>query len=380
MRKTKEILKKTMLVILSILIFLVLIEIISFFLNRLLFPPTNPYQDMEFNYSSSIFCGSGDREWNPYTIVSSAKGFHSGRQCNVNSAGFIGPELKKEDTFRIFILGGSTVWGAGATNENKTISAQLQKMLEEVSPGYFEVVNAGEVGYQSTQEFIRTERMLLNYNPDAVIVLDGRNDIYYSYKLDWSPELNHDSIDSFRKTQELSLNGIIYHIERTVLYSKFLGKFSFMQLLTNIYRAKKVSAHYTEGKVRPEAMDDYASNLEAIVQITKSCGIRPILIFQPTLGYGNKHYSKYEQNIVNQVNSASNWYDVLNAMMPLGEKKVLEIGRRYNISAMSLVNIFDKYNQTIYVDSAHYTDFGNELIAKEMLNLLIKEKLSVNKA
>ncbi|HAA75739.1 TPA: hypothetical protein DCE37_11540 [Candidatus Latescibacteria bacterium] len=65
---------------------------------------------------------------------------------------------KGPNTFRIFMLGGSTIAGIGAgTNEN-TISTHLERALNAASDGgprvFFEVINAGVGGYQSTLELI----------------------------------------------------------------------------------------------------------------------------------------------------------------------------------------------------------------------------------
>ena len=65
---------------------------------------------------------------------------------------------KGPNTFRIFMLGGSTIAGIGAgTNEN-TISTHLERALNAASDGprvFFEVINADVVGgYQSTLELI----------------------------------------------------------------------------------------------------------------------------------------------------------------------------------------------------------------------------------
>ena len=51
----------------------------------------------------------------------------------INSLGFRGDEFsseKPEDTFRIFVLGGSTMFGHGATSDQTTIPGYMQKFLQ----------------------------------------------------------------------------------------------------------------------------------------------------------------------------------------------------------------------------------------------------------
>ena len=55
---------------------------------------------------------------------------------SINSLGVRGDEIsesKPENTFRIFMLGGSTMFGHGATSDDTTIPGYIQNMLEELS-------------------------------------------------------------------------------------------------------------------------------------------------------------------------------------------------------------------------------------------------------
>jgi hypothetical protein len=234
----------------------------------------------------------------------------------------------------------------------------------------FEVVNAGEVSYQSTQELIKIQRKILRYNPDMVIVFDGRNDIYNSHKEYWTPEINHDTIIVLQKTMDTSLGSLIYHFQRFVIDNPILSKSSIIPLLSNLGYQKTVRSTYQKGIIRPEAIDEYGNNHEMMAQILVPRGIKAIFIFQPTLGYGNKIPSGYEVKILGRIKENSNWLDVLKVMMPLGEKSVLDLSEKYDVKAASFVNIFDEYNETIYADSVHYTDHGNEILAREMVKLI----------
>ena len=52
----------------------------------------------------------------------------------INTLGFRGAEfseIKPSDTYRIFMVGGSTMFGAGATSDETTIPGYLQHLLSE---------------------------------------------------------------------------------------------------------------------------------------------------------------------------------------------------------------------------------------------------------
>ena len=79
-----------------------------------------------------------------------------------------------KDAKKIFMFGGSTLWGTGSKDEH-TIPSFLQSMLGK----RYKLYNYGETGYVSTQELNYLLYQLAKGNiPDAVIFYDGVNDGY----------------------------------------------------------------------------------------------------------------------------------------------------------------------------------------------------------
>ena len=99
----------------------------------------------------------------------------------INNLGFRGPEFltaKPLDTYRIFMVGGSTMFGAGATSDETTIPGYLQQILDKKDIGFdIEVVNAGIQGADSNSELKLIEQKLVMYSPDLMVVYDGWNDL-----------------------------------------------------------------------------------------------------------------------------------------------------------------------------------------------------------
>ena len=100
---------------------------------------------------------------------------------SINSLGFRGDEIseiKPDNTFRIFMLGGSTMFGHGATSDDTTIPGYIQNMLQDKSYNYeIQVINAGIQGADSFDEANILETKILQLNPDLVIIYDGWNDL-----------------------------------------------------------------------------------------------------------------------------------------------------------------------------------------------------------
>ena len=99
----------------------------------------------------------------------------------INSLGFRGAEfsaIKLPDTYRIFMVGGSTMFGAGATSDETTIPGYLQQFLNEKDFGFdIQVINSGIQGADSNTESNLIEQKLVEFSPDLIIIYDGMNDL-----------------------------------------------------------------------------------------------------------------------------------------------------------------------------------------------------------
>jgi lysophospholipase L1-like esterase len=76
------------------------------------------------------------------------------------------------------MVGGSTMFGAGATSDETTIPGYLQQLLNEKDFGFdIEVVNSGIQGADSNTELNLIEQKLVTFSPDLIIIYDGWNDL-----------------------------------------------------------------------------------------------------------------------------------------------------------------------------------------------------------
>ena len=95
-------------------------------------------------------------------------------ESEFNTDGFRSHEIlkKDDDTYRIFLIGGSTIFGAGVHDEH-TISSYLQKKYDddkfEIN---VEVINAGIGASWSKPEQKLVKEKLVNYEPDLFIIYD----------------------------------------------------------------------------------------------------------------------------------------------------------------------------------------------------------------
>jgi len=102
-------------------------------------------------------------------------------KSNLNNLGFRGTEFSEtnpSNTYRIFMVGGSTMFGSGETSDETTIPGILQKIFDsDNSIQKIEVINAGMNGGNSNSELNLIIEKLLWYKPDLIIIYDGLNDL-----------------------------------------------------------------------------------------------------------------------------------------------------------------------------------------------------------
>ena len=103
-----------------------------------------------------------------------------GTGAHINEHGFRGPEITKEkpvNTIRIFLVGGSTMFGSGNDDESQIFSV-LQKKIEQKDFGFdIEIINAGISGAWSKDEVRMVKDKLIDFSPDLIVVYDGVNEI-----------------------------------------------------------------------------------------------------------------------------------------------------------------------------------------------------------
>lgn len=99
----------------------------------------------------------------------------------INSLGFRGddfPAEKSDSSYRIFMLGGSTMFGHGATSDKTTIPGYIQEFFQNDYEEYnIEVINSGIQGADSFDELNLIKTRLLGYSPNMMIIYDGWNDL-----------------------------------------------------------------------------------------------------------------------------------------------------------------------------------------------------------
>ena len=278
---------------------------------------------------------------------------------NINNFGFRGDDIsyeKPENTYRIFVVGGSTTLGAGSTNDDTTIPGYLQTFLNQKDLQYnIEVINAGISAYFSLTETNLIKNKLINFKPDLIIVYDGWNDI----ETDIENHLGETYQISFIDNSIQNLNKIIPDYQSPKILRTIQAKIKQMNMDKDT-----VSGFSFDGTKIPQKIELWKERWSEICKMGNNDGFDVIITLQPLAGSGNKQLSEqeklfYEKRMIHYMDYYSLYAETL-----------IELND-YCTNVKDLRFAFDDYSDTILYDGGHVVSKGNKIIANEMTDIIL---------
>ena len=286
------------------------------------------------------------------TVSVNAPNQHS-KTININSFGFRGPEISKEkpdDVFRVFVIGGSTTYGYGATSDKTTIPGFLQqKFNSEKLDLKIEVINAGNPASDSLDEVFYAKKLIQEFEPDLFIIFDGWNDAAHSIRLERSDKLQ----EEIQNTNDFfKFKNFPYYRTPFVIKEIFFFDPSSDGLIM------------VDGSKTPQKIELWLNRWSEICELGNSMGFSTIVTVQPLLGSGKKILSPDEQKIVSAFPGKHN-------LLPILEEMANALNRLDSscTKTADLRNTFDGIDKPIFYDVGHTNDLGNKLIAKKLFEL-----------
>lgn len=286
------------------------------------------------------------------------------KRINVNEYGFRGPEISKEKPdhiIRIFVIGGSTVFGSGSTSDNTTIPGYLQNRFDNVDLPYkIEVINAGQEGSYSAVEINLVKDKLLEFEPDLLLVYDGVNDI--SRHLSSSSNYDSTTREISWLRQFLEKTSGETFIRTSIVLSGLIGQY--VQDHPTFFK------QHFNGEDVPENSKIWAHRWTSICEIGDEKGFKTVITLQPFLGTSNRTLTSDDQKIAelqdvwNMVHFYQYYTTAFNTLDDVCTKTI------------DLRNVFDNIDGPLFYDEAHVLDKGNSIVANrlfEEIYPLVKE-------
>jgi hypothetical protein len=307
------------------------------------------------------------KDWQPYVYWRRAR--FDGKYINILKGGLRKTWNKEypanDKKLKIFMFGGSTMWGEGAPDDF-TIPSCLSKDLAKAGIKA-EVVNYGENGYVQTQELITFIRVLQSgKRPDVVIYYDGVNDAFSSFQ-----NLEAGSIQNslrfkthkyFNADTVKPKDALVMTIKRFSRISRYMKRRKENELF--------VAQNWLPENKMPALAEDTMRVCLTNMQILKALSIQykfKLLCFlQPTL-YTKENLRDYEQKIFDMYSNERDFTRLVYAKIA-GDKRFKAIPYFYNLQ-----RVFDHADKAIYIDFCHVNKYGNEMVAQAMLKDLMKQ-------
>jgi len=277
------------------------------------------------------------------------------KTININNEGFRGSEIqreKSEDTYRIFMVGGSTIFGYGTSSDYDTIPAHLQEKFNQLNlEKRVEIINSGINGYNSNDEMNLVKNKLVHYDPDLVIIFDGSNDMFRAY----NGTLNaHD------------LGDVGY------IYRKYFQFYKTLDVINNVMDKPKNPIYnevWSGGKIElGDRAEIWKNNMLKICKTGNQNGFKTLILLQPFMGTGDRSLTQFEKKLFN--NQVLKPYPNALSEYSLFADNIDDL-KNSCTAAYDLRNGLDKAKGEVYFDKWHNWQTHNRVIANEIFELAL---------
>jgi len=299
----------------------------------------------------------------PYVAFAPPANYRSAT-VNTNERGFRGETVispKPSGRRRVVVLGGSAVFGSGASSDAATFPARLQAGLRTRAGRDVEVVNGGAPAYVSGQELARLIYEVIDLEPDVVIVYDGFNDLNspllfdprpgYPSNFEWLERSAH--LNSFR-------NLLTYRLQLAVQTSG-LGFWA------RRLRGARDGVVPTAPAVDADILETYRRNLDRMVSVMQARGIRAVCVFQPTLLARQRRTAAEDALVAYMERRHPGYAGRFGSLLPRAVEAMRAVAGTRGVPFVDLSSLFDASTETVFIDTAHVTDRGNALIAERLV-------------
>ena len=268
---------------------------------------------------------------------------------------------EKQATTKVWVLGGSTVYGAGVPDW-ATLPSYLSQELNRGKTGCVVVANLGVEAYVTSQEVILLiEQLKRGWQPDIVIFYDGINDTLSG------------TVSPGFPGAPLTFDSIKARVEGSVK-----GRLDFLRSSYSLRLARTVIGSLrATGSAKPfnpitslkagATLDNYEANLRIVRALGEAYGFRVYCFWQPVVLYGHKALVPFEQELKELAGR-----DAGGRASPAFASVYDEAQRRAATSGsfVFLGGIFDSVKDPLYSDWMHLGPRGNELAAKAIASYI----------
>lgn len=326
-----------------------------------------------------------------------------------NNMGFRDPRPitveKSDDEFRIFLTGGSTAFGLGASGQaaqatnfyylehRETIAHVLERILNASAPipgKKIRVFNTAVWGYSYQHLLFRYVTKLRRLKPDLVVSLDGANELHPISvpEKDWSYFRQGQFNGILREIFSYNRPGLGAYATLWLKNNTFLMAFlwrgmdPFFTMETGMRMHQtaalgKDSAPGTRRMSQEERSRMVTNNVAAVVRVLEDYhsvldndGVPHIFALQPLLYLSKKPRHEGEQK-VESIEEHKQYYDLsTDSLYKYISERITDSAHRRHFFLVDFTQYFDDTSEWVFTDWCHLTAGANYLIARELANII----------
>jgi len=322
-------------------------------------PPNRAYQMTHSTPTRGAF------ESHPTLGYMSTRGFDL-RERRHDDRGFRSDPVADEripGVARFAALGGSTVYGSYVSND-ETFTIVLRDLLQERGLSA-EAINAGVPGWTSRESVISWEERIRPLRPDAIILMDGRNDafpqLWQHYRPDYSHyrDVGYQVVNSNAKWKKRFRWSYVL----MVLVTRF-GLFDFdpraeHPLYGSVrWENKPTVIQANASSLQPERGEALPANLRRIALDARRHGVATILVTLPHWAEGYRSGTLPERE---------GYLDAVMTRVHANNDAVRTLGRELGIPVIEGASLS---SSDFLFDDCHYNATGHRRLAAALLPAL----------
>ncbi|PLA75544.1 hypothetical protein CYQ88_00840 [Hydrogenovibrio sp. SC-1] len=332
------------------------------------FPCMENYDKMAAGTFAPYAMLSGPIDYHDSVINTDVSGF---RWTKGRTEIFKVEDIEKYEHVNI-LIGGSTVFGVGASSDSQTISSYLAKETGQVW------LNFGLRGGVSIQEYIHLIRFIYKAKKvNNIVFLSGNNDLYINLVSEFNDGFDRrfgeiDALDAVYSCKRRIIVGLIAKITGTD--KKYLFEKSISDILLSLFK-KSINEEksLTFDDKMNNLVQNYNRNFFLYSALKKQLECNVSFVLQPFFNWTQKKTSTEEFEVFDElerIQKGTAW-SVYKDKMDLSLYKFYSsqlrmMGEKNDLRFVDANEDFNE-NRTLFVDAVHLNDDGNQLMSKIIL-------------
>ena len=327
------------------------------------------------------------QEFAAYTMRDNIKSFQS-ETMSTDENGFRSPPLtieKKTDVFRVAILGASTAVSFGNPGYKNTFAGQLQQQLQSRIENKVEILCAAVSAFNSTQEVIQFHLKVMQYKPDYLIALSGRNDIYFSTLKDWQQDKSSEitaQLKFIKDYREYALSPFGFlHLNSHILRDVLNMATRFYPSIADTLNIPDFGINYHDYVAIDQGTEPstiWANNMLNLKYLAQGIDGNFLAILQPSLLYTSKVLTYKEKLLKKSIDLRRifprNFSSVATNQYKRFEEELKNLESKDKLSALYPKSFFTNVEEQIFIDDAHINATGNRHLAKHVIDFILNDK------